>query len=117
MAESIYAKSREKYDILVGFKNEGKESFPDTTPEFVKKMNDLSLVSTKAGRIIAPLIEKDKEDIILIGTKWGVDFRNTHSCYIQNKHCGKCLACMLRKEGFYWANVKDTTEYSGNMSS
>jgi len=109
MAESLYIKNKEKFDILTGFKNEGKESFPDTTPEFVKKMNELSKVSTKGFRIIAPLIEKDKEDIILLGKSLGVDFRKTHSCYIKNKHCGKCLACMLRKEGFYWADVKDTT--------
>ncbi|MBU3912627.1 MAG: 7-cyano-7-deazaguanine synthase [Nanoarchaeota archaeon] len=111
LAESLNIKNREKYDIFVGFKNEGKESFPDTTPEFVKKMNELSRISTKGFRIIAPFIEKDKEDIILIGNEVGVDFRDTHSCYVQNKHCGRCLACMLRKEGFYWANLKDTTEY------
>jgi len=111
LAESLYIKNKEKYDILVGFKNEGKESFPDTTPEFVRKMNELAEISTKGFRIIAPLIEKDKEDIIILGKEIGVDFNKTHSCYVKNKHCGKCLACMLRKEGFYWANVQDTTKY------
>ena len=117
LAESLYVKNKERYDILVGFKNEGKESFPDATPEFVKKMNELAEISTKGFKIIAPLIEKDKEDIILIGKGLGVDFRRTHSCNVQNKHCGKCLASMLRKEGFYWANVKDTTNYESNVSS
>jgi len=112
LAESIYVKNKEKWDILAGFKNEGNEGFPDTTPEFVKKMNELSKVSTKGFRVIAPLVEKDKEDIVLLGTKLGINFRKTHSCYLKNKHCGRCLACMLRKEGFYWANVKDETEYA-----
>jgi len=58
------------------------------------------------------LIEKDKEDIIILGKELGIDFKDTFSCYVgKEKHCGKCLACMLRKEGFYWSNIKDETEY------
>ena len=97
-------------DIFVGFKCEGKESFPDTTPKFVKKMN---LLCRKGVRIIAPLIKKDKEDIILLGRKLGVDFSKTFSCYAPSggRHCGVCLACRLRQEGFYWAGVEDGTEY------
>jgi len=111
LAESIFIKTGNKYDIFVGFKNEGKESFPDTTGEFVKKMNELSKISTNGFRILAPLINKDKEDIILIGKNFGINLKNTHSCYVSNKPCGRCLACMLRKEGFYWANIKDETDY------
>ena len=112
LAESLYIKEKKIYDIFVGFKNEGKESYPDTTPEFVKSMNKLAEISCSVKfRLIAPLIEKDKEDIILLGKKMGIDFRNTHSCYLKNVHCGKCLACMLRKEGFYWVNMRDPTEY------
>jgi 7-cyano-7-deazaguanine synthase len=110
LSDSIYIREGRIFDILAGFKNEGRESFPDTTKDFVKKMNQLAKISTKS-RIIAPLIEKDKEDIIALGKKLGVNFKNTHSCYAKNKSCGKCLACMLRKEGFYWANEKDETEY------
>ncbi len=110
LAESLFIKEKKKFDIFVGFKNEGKESYPDTTKEFVNEMNKLSMISTKGFRIYAPLIEKDKEDIILLGGKLGVNFKKTHSCYISNVPCGKCLACMLRKEGFYWAGLKDTTE-------
>lgn len=103
------AESKEKCDIFVGFKNEGKEHYPDTTPEFVRKMN---LLCGKGVKIIAPLIKKDKEDIILSGKKLGVGFGDTFSCYIgPEKHCGVCLACKLRKQGFYWAGVKDETEY------
>ena len=51
---------------------------------------------------------KDKEEIIRFGTKLGVDFAQTVSCYNAKKRaCGTCLACMLRKEGFYWAGMED----------
>lgn len=111
LAESRYIKNKSISEIFVGFKNDGKESFPDATKEFVDEMNKLSNIScSEKFKIIAPLIKKDKEDIILLGTRLGIDFRNTFSCYIgKEKHCGKCLACMLRKEGFYWANLKDPT--------
>ena len=103
LAESLYVKGKEIYDIFVGFKNEGKESYPDTTEYFVKEINKLSNFCQKRFKIKAPLIKKDKEDIILLGKGLDVDFKQTHSCYISNKPCGYCLACKLRQAGFYWA--------------
>jgi 7-cyano-7-deazaguanine synthase len=113
LAESIFVKSKKEYDILLGFKCEGKESYPDTTINFIKKFNNLSKTASSGNfKIIAPLIKMDKEDIILLGKKLNVDFKKTFSCYIgKNKHCGYCLACKLRQAGFYWANEKDPTLY------
>ena len=76
-------------------------------------MSKLVKVSTKLKtRIIAPLIKKDKDEIVLLGNKLGVNFKDTYSCYNGSKeHCGYCLACKLRKAGFYWANIKDPTKY------
>jgi 7-cyano-7-deazaguanine synthase len=118
LAESLYIKNKKKYDLFVGFKNEGKEAYPDTTPEFVKQMNKLSKIGCyKDFQIKAPIIKKDKEDIVKLGIKLGVNLKNTFSCYnsINEKHCGYCLACRLRQEGFYWANAKDPTEYKTKM--
>lgn len=117
IAESLKIKNKKDWDIFVGFKCEGKEAFPDTTEEYVKQMNKLREKSTNLkGKIIAPLIKKDKEDIILIGKRLGVNFKDTFSCYIgSGKHCGKCLSCMLRKQGFYWANINDPTEYKEKL--
>ncbi|MFA5020199.1 MAG: 7-cyano-7-deazaguanine synthase [Candidatus Pacearchaeota archaeon] len=118
VAEAEQIKNNKIYDIFTGFKNEGKEAYPDTTPEFVEEMNKLRKISTSVkGGIIAPLIKKDKEDIIKLGTKLGINFKNTYSCYIggSNLHCGYCLSCRLRQEGFYWANIADSTEYKEKM--
>lgn len=113
LAESEFIKSKIPSDIFVGFKCEGKESYPDTTPEFVEKMNNLARISCAYPfRVIAPLIKMDKEDIVLLGTKLDVPLSATFSCYVgKSFHCGKCLACKLRKAGFYWANIKDSTKY------
>ncbi len=113
LAESLFIKENRTYDISVGFKCDGNESYPDTTKEFVELMNKLGkLGKNKKSRIIAPLIDKDKEDIVLIANKLGFNLKNTLSCYVgPEKHCGICLACSLRKQGFYWANIKDPSSY------
>lgn len=115
IAESELIKNKTKFEIFTGFKNEGKEPFPDATPKFVDMMNQLQKVSINRNiRIIAPLIKMDKEDIVRLGLKLNVDLQNTYSCYVgsKDKHCGECLACKLRQEGFYWAGEKDRTRYS-----
>ncbi len=114
LAEALYNKDNSIYDIFVGFKCEGKESYPDTSKLFVDKLNNLSKISTNGKfKINAPLINKDKDEIVLLGKKLNVNFKKTYSCYNGDKfQCGYCLACKLRQEGFYWANVKDSTKYS-----
>ena len=76
-------------------------------------MNKISRkICEKTLRISAPFIKKDKEDIIQVGSELGVNFNLTRSCYADKKdHCGVCLACALRKQGFYWAGVPDPTRY------
>lgn len=117
IAETFYIKEKKKFDIFVGFKNEGKESYPDTSKQFLDNLNKISRLSTLSkNKIYAPLIDKDKEDIIILGKKLGVDFNKTFSCYNSfSKHCGYCLSCRLRQEGFYWANIRDPTKYKSKM--
>ncbi|MEK6919104.1 MAG: 7-cyano-7-deazaguanine synthase [Nanoarchaeota archaeon] len=119
LAESKIIKEKEVFDVLVGFKSEGSESYPDTTKNFVKKINELRKEATLVkGKIKAPLIDKDKEDIIVLANKMGVRLEDTYSCYAGAKnyqHCGVCLSCRLRQEGFYWANTPDPTRYAHKL--
>lgn len=116
LAESLYISQKRIYDIFVGFKNEGNESYPDTTKEFVSMTNKIQTILKEKSRIKAPLIKKDKEDIIALGKKLGIRFEESYSCYNGSTiHCGYCLACRLRQEGFYWANIKDPTKYEKKM--
>jgi len=117
VAESIYIKEKKKCDIFVGFKKEGRGGYPDTSQSFLNSIENLSKYS-EAGNysVRAPLMNKDKSDLVVLGKKLGVDFRNTFSCYIgKSNHCGYCLSCRLRQEGFYWANIKDPTLYEIRM--
>jgi 7-cyano-7-deazaguanine synthase len=117
LAESNFIKSNQESDIFIGFKCEGQDSYPDTTKEFLLKYNNLIAISSISKiNVLAPLIEHDKEDIISLAEKMKVPLEKTFSCYSpkNNIHCGKCLSCALRKQGFYWANIKDKTSYASN---
>jgi 7-cyano-7-deazaguanine synthase len=111
LADKIYITKKERSDIFLGFKCEGNNPYPDATIGFVKEMNKLAKSTESKPKILAPLIKMDKEDIINLAIKLKIDISKTHSCYISNVHCGACLACQLRKAGFYWANQKDETYY------
>ena len=62
-AEASEIRLGKKFDIFVGFEEEGQEHYPDTTQKFVDSINKVSKESTKGKyKIRAPLIKKDKED-------------------------------------------------------
>ncbi len=106
-------------DVYIGIKYEGEISFKDTSPEFVEKMNEVARVMNDSkGKIIAPFLEKDKEEIIEIAGDLGVLLEFTYSCYVgkgfrEEKlvHCGKCDACAARRKGFRFANLEDVSVY------
>jgi 7-cyano-7-deazaguanine synthase len=77
-------------------------------------------LGTKAGisgaaqfTIKAPLMYLSKAEIIKRGLSLGVDYSLTHSCYDPRgtKACGRCDACILRRNGFAAAGVPDPTDY------
>ena len=119
-AEAEFLSNKKQSDIYIGLKSEGRLPMKDTTPEFVKQINKIAKQATLKGnfKILAPFINKDKDEIIKIGNKLKVPYKDTFSCYsnsgFKNKlpvHCGTCESCLLRNKGFYWANFMDPTIY------
>ncbi len=103
-------------DIYVGVNVLDASGYPDCRPEFVRAFEALAQVATRSGgfTVHAPLIELTKAGIIQLGTKLGIDYAITHSCYdpIGDAACGRCDACALRKKGFAEAGVPDPTRYA-----
>jgi 7-cyano-7-deazaguanine synthase in queuosine biosynthesis len=68
---------------------------PDTTTRFVttfQKIADMSL--KKKLRVVAPLIQKDKSEVMRLAERLRVPLHQTWSCYSQaSDPCGKCGAC------------------------
>jgi 7-cyano-7-deazaguanine synthase len=107
-------------DIFVGVNAVDYSGYPDCRPEFIRAFEALAKLATKAaveGRALqvhAPLIAMSKAQIIAEGSRLGVDFGVTVSCYQADpdgRACGLCDSCRLRREGFAAAGLSDPTKY------
>lgn len=108
------------YDIFIGANDVDYSGYPDCRPEFLTAFENMANLATKAGvegrsfKIQAPLLTLNKAQIIELGTKLGVDYGLTKSCYKltdDGKACGLCDSCVFRARGFNEANVADPTLY------
>ena len=62
--------------------------------------------------LLRPFIAMNKGGIAAEGTRLGVDFARTWSCYKGGAvHCGKCGTCVERREAFAQAGIADPTNY------
>ncbi|MFO1402578.1 MAG: 7-cyano-7-deazaguanine synthase QueC [Steroidobacteraceae bacterium] len=107
-------------DLFVGVNAVDYSGYPDCRPEFIRAFEALANLATRAGaegarfRVHAPLIEWSKAEIIRTGTRLGVDYAMTVSCYQADaggRACGRCESCRLRRAGFEQAGVADPTRY------
>lgn len=111
------------FDIFIGVNSTDYSGYPDCRAEFIEAFERTANLATAAvvegkGRynIHTPIIKMTKAEIILAGTKLGVDYSLTHSCYDpdeKGRSCGKCDSCRLRLKGFDQAGLKDPIEYVG----
>ena len=87
--------------------------FWDGSQEFLTQINSLADLNRRHRiKVLAPLIDKSKADIIKLGVKLGVDFSKTWTCYEgETKACGECTACSLRIKGFLDAGFIDPIPY------
>ena len=107
-------------DVFIGVNVLDASGYPDCRPEFIESFGRLAALATRAGvegrpcRIHTPLIGWTKAEIILEGTRLGVDYGQTVSCYqadAEGRACGRCDACRLRRAGFVAAGIADPTRY------
>ena len=108
-------------DIFVGVNAVDYSGYPDCRPEYIAAFEQLANLATKAGvegerfHIHAPLIEWTKARIVQEGTRLGVDYAQTVSCYRadeQGRACGHCDSCRFRAQGFAEAGLADPTRYA-----
>ena len=104
--------------IYVGANYYDYSGYPDCRPEYYRAFQRLANLATKRAveghriRIETPLIRKTKADIVRLGTRLGVPFELTWSCYLGGKRaCGECDSCQLRLKGFREAGILDPLTY------
>ena len=114
------AETLESFDIFIGVNALDYSGYPDCRPEYIESFERTANLATKAGvsgknfHIHTPLINMTKAEIIKSGTKLGVDYGLTFSCYDPQgtgAPCGHCDACILRLKGFKEADIPDPLNY------
>lgn len=107
-------------DLFIGVNSVDYSGYPDCRQPYIDAFEKMANLATKVGvegqvlRIQTPLMTLSKAQIIQLGTRLGVDYSLTVSCYQADSEggaCGVCDACRLRKQGFDNAGVLDPTRY------
>lgn len=118
---AAYAEVTGAERIYAGMNALDYSGYPDCRPEFMAAWQEVIDLGTKAGiegsgsKLITPLIELDKAEIIGLGLQWDAPFKYTHSCYDPvgplALACGRCDSCVLRLDGFRRNGVTDPITY------
>jgi 7-cyano-7-deazaguanine synthase len=103
--------------VFFGAVSADSSGYPDCRPSFVEAFIALVPEGTRPGRgirVIAPLVDMTKAQIVRAGIDAGVDFSLTVSCYqadAEGRACGRCDSCRIRRSGFEAAGIADPTRY------
>ena len=115
-------------DLFIGANAVDYSGYPDCRPEFIESFERTANLATKAGveaaaandpspafRIVAPLMDLTKAQIIARGLELGVNYALTVTCYDPSPEgvaCGRCDACLLRLRGFDENGIADPAPYA-----
>lgn len=88
-------------------------AYPDCTPEFSEAMNKAIYEgSGRAVRMVAPLINMNKTQVVATGLKLNAPYQFSWSCYEGKEHqCGTCGTCIDRIAAFKNNGVQDPVAY------
>lgn len=113
-----YAVSVEATAVYYGAHSGDHAIYPDCRPEFVRQMNVVSkLANYEPVEVVAPYLDQDKNDILADGLRMGLDYSNTWTCYNgRDKACGKCGACIERRQAFAANQQRDPLPYEVSVS-
>lgn len=95
--------------IIIGANKEEGKTFPDNTLEFAKRVEaEFEFSTLIQPKILIPLIEMDKEEIVKTVIDLKAPLELVHSCYLSGeKNCGKCESCLHLIEALKKNNAKD----------
>lgn len=103
--------------VFIGAHIQDYSGYPDCRPQFLMNFGAaVSLGIDDTGiKIVAPLLDKSKRDIIKMGLSLGVPFEYTWSCYNGGKKpCGRCDSCWFRINAFRELGMNDPLYESRN---
>jgi 7-cyano-7-deazaguanine synthase len=111
---AAYAETIGANEIVFGSNADDARELPDARPEFIQLMNELISTGTRFGRegsevrIVNPLIDHDKTEVLKLALKLKVPLELTWSCYEDLLvPCGKCRGCRTRQKAFEAVGIPD----------
>ena len=103
-------------NLYIGAVAEDSSGYPDCRAEFYEAFQRTIDVGTRPEthvKIVTPIINLRKGEIVRRGIELGAPLHLTWSCYMeQKKACGQCDSCLLRLRGFAEAGVCDPIQYA-----
>jgi 7-cyano-7-deazaguanine synthase len=101
--------------IYIGAVAEDSSGYPDCRPEFYAAFEKTIDAGTKPEtqiKIVTPIIELSKAEIVQKGIELNAPLELSWSCYrSEDLACGTCDSCALRLRGFAIAGVSDPIAY------
>ena len=90
--------------LYIGVQHNDAEDYPDCRPEFIELAERTVNRATEQHdiEIKAPIIDKDKPEVLELGQELKVNWNLTFSCYNDEngEPCGECPACIERESAF-----------------
>lgn len=105
------------FDTLVlGNNLEEAGAYPDNEPEFIARFNDLlpfAIGDGKKLRVVMPVGNLMKHEIVALGHQLGAPLELTWSCYRSGEqHCGTCGPCFMRRTAFKINQLPEVIRYA-----
>lgn len=103
---------------LIGLGNNLEEAgaYPDNEPEFINRFNAMLPFAVGDGkrlRVVMPVGNLMKHEIVALGEKLGAPMGLTWSCYRSGPaHCGTCGPCFMRKTAYTINGLADPIQYA-----
>ena len=101
--------------VFIGAVYEDSSGYPDCRPDFFaayEKMIDMGTKPETKIKIVTPIINLSKAEIVKKGLELDAPLHLTWSCYQnEDEACGVCDSCALRLRGFQQAGFNDPIKY------
>lgn len=107
-------------DIFIGVNALDYSGYPDCRPDFIDSFQETARLATREGSqgrpitVRTPLQFWSKARIAQEAMRLGLDPALSWSCYDptpDDRACGTCDSCRLRRKGFAEAGLPDSTQY------